>query len=362
MSQKVKREYYYYLDFMRFVCSLCVILHHSFQYLTTYPYLNHTHVVVDFFIMLGGFVATNADEPKLESGRITFRDFVRHRFLRLFPLMSVGVFLGSVFFILTHHDFRLPLIALVFAYAVLNLLIIPRLFGDYYIKEDNAVISNPPLSTIIYQTTITFIWARWFVGCRTRNVAAIVTISGVLFAISAYFTKELNVGWGGPHAIWGYLRTFYDFFAGVLIYRLRRYIPTSKVIPFFSFFVIIVIIFPPFSSVLWKIFTFYVMPPLALICGVSARGQHIVYGDKWFGRLSYSNYVTHWLVLYVIALAIPNTNNFAAVGLAVVLSVTVAFLTMKYYDIPISAWVNKKFDHKRREPLISSRGRQDVEA
>ncbi|OUJ14003.1 acyltransferase [Acetobacter sp. DsW_063] len=120
---------------MRFVCSLCVILHHSFQYLTTYPYLNHTHVVVDFFIMLGGFVATNADEPKLESERITFRDFVRHRFLRLFPLMSVGVFLGSVFFILTHHDFRLPLIAFVFAYAVLNLLLIPRIFGDYYIKK-----------------------------------------------------------------------------------------------------------------------------------------------------------------------------------------------------------------------------------
>ncbi|WP_408904618.1 acyltransferase family protein [Nguyenibacter sp. L1] len=330
---------------MRFICSIFIMTHHCFIYLTNYNFLNHTHVLVDFFFLLSGFVAGNADEQKIVSGTATFGGYARHRLLRLAPLMILGVAVGSVVLIMRHPHAGAAFTAQVVLFGVLNLLLLPK-FWSASGFPDYAVVSDPPLYTVLYQTAVTLFWARFLAGASTRWLVCLAIVLGIALGGVAHRVGGFNIGWGSSGAGWGYLRTGYDFVAGLVIFRFSRAIlgrmPWHPAFAVLAVGTILLIVFPPFSSLPWRLATFYALPPAALILGLSAGDRRLVPGDVWLGRLSYANYVVHTPILFFVALLIGSTSNLVVIALVACLCVAVAALAMTCYDQPVSGWLRKR--------------------
>lgn len=346
------KVYYRFLDFMRFLCSLSVVLHHNIQQLTFFNYMHHNHVIVDFFVMLGGFVAASADEGKLSCGKKTFLMFFWHRCLRLFPMIFFGLTVGTILLFVGDFYFYINYAKEIIFCLFLNILILP-FFYNIDGLPGYVVISNPPLSTIFYQTAITFLWARFFPGCSRKTLILCVAFSAIVLALVAVKLNDINLGWGGPHAPWGYLRTFYSFFVGVLIYRYCNNLPYHKSFPFLCVFLIVFMGIAPFENHLARGLIFFFLPPLTLFLGACCRDRKLAPYDIELGRMTYSIYICHYLVIFAILSLFGKTNNIYWIFLTVPACLVFSYFIRVCYDVPIAAFVKKHlmdyFDKSRDE-------------
>lgn len=80
---------------MRGVAALAVLVFHRRELLPT-DLLGHGYLGVDFFFILSGFVIGYAYEKRLLEGRRPFLRFAATRFIRLMPLLALGVAVGLV--------------------------------------------------------------------------------------------------------------------------------------------------------------------------------------------------------------------------------------------------------------------------
>ncbi|CAH7119358.1 putative Acyl_transf_3 domain-containing protein [Vibrio chagasii] len=98
------KEKIYTLDSLRGVCAIFVVLYHSaFVYSSSgkTPFIANSDVFVDFFFILSGFVMSMSYENRIAQG-VSFLNYSKKRFLRLYPLHIVTLFFW-VFFILSKY-------------------------------------------------------------------------------------------------------------------------------------------------------------------------------------------------------------------------------------------------------------------
>lgn len=96
MESKSK-EHYVYLDCLRGVAALSVVILHWFEG-NGYLLFHNSLLAVDFFFMLSGFVIAYSYEHKLKEG-LSFSHFMLLRLIRLYPLILVGIVLGTIRFL-----------------------------------------------------------------------------------------------------------------------------------------------------------------------------------------------------------------------------------------------------------------------
>ena len=87
---------YVWLDGMRGLAALAVVLHHALSPFGLQKlWIPHAQLAVDFFFCMSGFVVAAAYQRRRESG-LGFLDLMRRRWQRLYPMALCGIALGAV--------------------------------------------------------------------------------------------------------------------------------------------------------------------------------------------------------------------------------------------------------------------------
>src|ERR1700676_1910725 len=93
-----ERQHFATLDGLRGVAAIVVLASHCINVFGFSWLIPHAGQAVDFFFCLSGFVIGYSYEKRL-LGTMSFPEFVVVRIIRLYPLILVGLLLGSTVFI-----------------------------------------------------------------------------------------------------------------------------------------------------------------------------------------------------------------------------------------------------------------------
>jgi len=176
----------------------------------------------------------------------------------------------------------------------------------------------------------------------------------------------LSVGWtlDSNNFIGGFLRMLFPYSLGMLL--ARKYKPNRKYRGAFwigSAFLLAMFLMPYIpgkSPICWnavyELLCIMVIFPI-IVC-IAASGHTTDQLSKrvcyWLGDLSYPLYAIHYPVMYVFyAWLIRNEHyHFSEVVpqalLTIGVSILIAFLCLKVYDIPLRKWLSHKFIYPRK--------------
>ena len=93
------KPHYEVLNGLRGVAAIVVVIFHIFEAFATSHLdqkVNHGYLAVDFFFILSGFVVAYAYDDRW--GRMSIKDFLKRRFIRLHPMVVMGALIGAVMF------------------------------------------------------------------------------------------------------------------------------------------------------------------------------------------------------------------------------------------------------------------------
>jgi peptidoglycan/LPS O-acetylase OafA/YrhL len=136
-------------------------------------------LAVDLFFILSGFVITYSYGDKIKQG-LTFKDFLVARFLRLWPLMALGLTLGLAASAL-HHFWVAPdggLAAEVIAAFFFNLAFLPYIsettqvtYGDVIVYDDLFPL-NAPAWSLFFEMLIGLVYFGLSHSRRRRRASS----------------------------------------------------------------------------------------------------------------------------------------------------------------------------------------------
>jgi peptidoglycan/LPS O-acetylase OafA/YrhL len=323
------------LDGLRGIAAVSVVLFHCSYIWFAPAFLSRGYLAVDLFFVLSGFVIAASYETRLADETMTTTQFVKVRFVRLYPLYLVGLGLGLV----------LPIMSLVVRRAITSdaatlwlslpssLLLIPSPFS----RTGNFFPLDWPAWSLFFELFINLVYVFtrrfWTIGAM---LAAMAPSAAVLLFCNA---DGGGGGWDWSTFYYGFARVFYAFPAGVLIYRLYVLGVRAPRLPSW----LVVILFPLCIQIpgMWGVhLSVLVLFPLIVALGAQADvGRWL--RPIWIqaGALSYALYVIHApaIVLFDgltkrLRLPLPQ----AAIGAVfVVLALGVSILLDRYFDVPV---------------------------
>jgi peptidoglycan/LPS O-acetylase OafA/YrhL len=142
-------------------------------------------MAVDLFFVLSGFVITYSYGEKIKGG-LTFKDFFVARFLRLWPLLALGLTLGLAASAV-HRIWHPPdggLAAEVIASFFVNLTFLPYIsattqvtYGDVIVKADLFPV-NAPAWSLFFEMLIGLVYFG-FVAFTKKTVSILVAVVGM---------------------------------------------------------------------------------------------------------------------------------------------------------------------------------------
>lgn len=365
------KPHYALLDGLRGVAALLVVWYHIFEGFqfasgsSIIEGINHGYLAVDFFFILSGFVIGYAYDDRW--GRsLTLKSFFKRRLIRLHPMVVMGAVIGFVSFALTGFErwdgtsagWTLSLVALVAAcYMVPALPGMPR-----EVRGNGEMFPlNGPCWSLFFEYIGNVLYALIIRRLSTRwlGVLSVVLACGLgWFAItnqSGY--GSFGVGWtiDTTNAVGGLLRLMCPFTMGILMSRVFRpmkirgafwlctvvllalffvpYIPGGDVCSLNGVFeaVCIIVIFP---MVVW----------MAASGNTTDRVSTRI--CTFLGDISFPLYIVHYPLMYAFYLWLIHTHQYTLsetwpVALVVVVSsIVLAWLCLKFYDIPVRRWLS----------------------
>lgn len=380
MAFSDSKPHYDLLDGLRGVAALLVLWYHvfeGFQFAGNKPiieYMNHGYLAVDFFFILSGFVIGYAYDDRWGKS-LTLGGFFKRRLIRLHPMVVMGALIGFVAFAATgferwdgtHAPLSLALIALLAA-----MFMIPALPGMPREVRGNGEMFplNGPcwslffeyIGNIIYAFVLRFLPTR-LLGC----VAAALCCGLTWFAVtdpSGYGC--LGVGWtvDTMNMLGGLLRLLCPFTMGMFVSRIFR--PTKVRGAFWLCTIVLLILFHvPFIESegafswngLFEAVCIIVVFPMLVWAAASGTTT-----DKWstgvckfLGDLSFPLYIVHYPLMYVFYLWLIKTEqyDFASTWqmsiLVCVANVLLAWVCLRFFDIPVRRWLTEKFNSKKKK-------------
>ncbi len=169
--------------------------------------------------MLSGFVIAKAYESRLMTA-MTFTGFVKVRFIRLYPMIVIGVLLGALIFgvrlLLTHSAGPMQLlIASLSALAVLpTTILFPFRAGMLYPL-------NGPEWSLFFELAVNLIYAQLVRGLTDARLILLCALAAFGLGSLALCNGGIDVGWQVNGFSLGLIRVCFPFFLGVLLYRFR---------------------------------------------------------------------------------------------------------------------------------------------
>ncbi len=372
------KPHYNLLDGLRGVAALLVVWYHvfeGFQYASGAPTItvvNHGYLAVDFFFILSGFVIGYAYDDRLGK-TLTLGAFFKRRLIRLHPMVIMGAVIGLVTFVAqgsvqwdgTHVALSAVMLALLCA-----MFFIPAVPGCAYEVRGNGEMFplNGPAWSLFFEYIGNILYALFLHRLSTKALAALATLLGVALA---WFTITDPAGYGMFGVGWtidtlnlcgGLIRMLFPFTMGILLSRLFSRIKVRGAFWWCSLVLLVVFHVPYINKVsslnvngMYEAFCIIVLFPV--LVWIAASGETT---DKWSGRvcnllgdLSFPLYIVHYPFMYLFYSWLIEKHAYTLAEawpmafLTCLVSVLVAWLCLRFYDLPVRRWLAAKLSIKR---------------
>jgi peptidoglycan/LPS O-acetylase OafA/YrhL len=353
-SSLKSKQHFEILDGLRGVAAVAVVIFHFMEIAVpdyTKSFIAHAYLAVDFFFCLSGFVIAYAYDQKLPKiGALTF---IKLRLIRLHPLVIIGSIIGLLVFAFD------PMSNLFEVYTGKNLMmfITSCLMIPYPLVHEryfNLFHLNPPTWSLFWEYVANIFYAFVLIKIRNKLLWFLTAIAAVALCYEAAKSGNLGVGWGGKNISGGGIRVAFSFLAGILVYRSNWIVKSPLGFAATGIMLLAVFMIPfsdktnPFIDPLIVILFF----PLLIALGAGAKlrktSERIC---KFSGEISYPLYMVHypfiWLYMSYVESKKPTMNEMIFVmTIGVVLLIGLAFVVLKYIDVPIRKYLQKRMTQK----------------
>ena len=359
------KRHYPILDGLRGVAALMVVAFHLFEAHAPSRFgqiINHGYLAVDFFFVLSGFVIGYAYDDRW--GGMSTLDFFKRRLIRLHPMIVAGMLVGALMFYLGAgptfpkiHDTPLWLVVLVAAIGMTLWPVAPALdirgWGEMHPLDG-------PAWSLFYEYVANILYALVVRKFSRKVLALCVLLAGA--ALVHYLvggpTGDVIGGWSlEPVQVRiGLTRLLYPFFAGLLLSRVVKPGHVKHAFALCSLIVIAVLALPRFGGpqTLWmnglyESLCIVLVFPLVVWLGASGQSGPGAPNrvSAFIGSLSYPLYITHYPFIYaytacVLDRKIPLREAWPAMIATYAACVLLAWLCLRFYDIPVRAWLTRR--------------------
>lgn len=351
------------LDGLRGIAALAVVLFH-FMEIATPDYRDNfiprSYLAVDFFFCLSGFVMAYAYDRKINAMGIF--TFFKRRLIRLQPFVLIGSIIGLFAFLFD------PFSDLVQSFSSLD---IPLMFGSSSLlipypmvpqRYFNLFHLNPPTWSLFWEYIANIFYALILCRLPVRTLQLLLIIAASLLCYTSYQHGYLAVGFGGDNFWAGAARLFFSFIAGIVLFRSKWKININ---PSLTVLILLFIatFFIPFSEKYGAyIDVFLVIIYFPLLIGIcAAKGQLRRTASqlcKRLGDISYPLYMVHypfvWIFMSYVETYKPNGKEMALIiSLSVLLLIALAYLILKWIDIPLRNYLTRKFLRNGTSPDLN---------
>lgn len=359
---------YEILDGLRGVAAVTVVIFHLFETFTEGNHLkqiiNHGYLAVDFFFALSGFVIGHAYDDRW--GTMTIKDFFKRRLIRLHPMIIVGMIIGAIGFYISASPIVFPQISetpvwkLLFVMLVgFTLLPLPLSWDIRGWTEMHPL--NGPAWSLFFEYIANILYAFVLRKLSNKVLAVLTFIAGAALIHFAVTSPNGDVigGWSfTPTQLRvGFTRLLFPFLAGLLLSRVVKPGRIENAFVWSSLLMLLILAFPRVGGAeqLWLnglydslsiIFVF----PLILYIGASGeiKNDAMLKVCRFLGDISYPIYIIHYPLVYIYTAWVFDNHvtlkEGVPLGLVVLLaSVAIAYVSLKWYDIPVRRWLTNKF-------------------
>lgn len=365
---KSSKPHYEILDGLRGVAAILVVIFHVFEVHShgdfTKLIINHAYLAVDFFFLLSGFVLAYAYDDRW--GTMSLKDFFKRRIVRLQPMIIAGMLIGAILFYFQDsagmgwggiHDVPLWKMLLV---MLIGFTVIPVGRGLDIRGWSEMHPLNGPAWSLFFEYIANIAYAL-VLRKTSKIVLSILTILAAGITIHYGLTNPAGNIIGGwtiddPTQLRiGFTRLTFPFLAGLLLARIGKLRYTKNAFLSASLLLIVFLSVPHLGgdnniwNRLFECFCIIILFPFVIWLGAGGKvqGKKAAGVCKFLGDISYPVYITHYPIAYVYMAWVTNNKLSLAQSwpyfiLTVIVSITVAYLTMKCYDIPIRNWLRKK--------------------
>ena len=339
------------IDGLRAFAVTTVLIFHAFPSLIPGGFVG-----VDVFFVISGFLISGIVFRELEAGEFSFANFYARRVKRIFPALITMLAASYAFgwFFLFNDDFRRLGSHIFRASLFLSNFILWREAGYF----DNAAETKPLLhlwslgiEEQFYIVWPLILWAFWRFKAIRLPLIASLTLSSLAWNI---YQSHHDL----THDFYSPLTRFWELSAGAwLAFHLSRRTQAHHLANYVSAFAVFVLLLAVFVIDSKKAFPGYwaVLPVLGAVLLIYAGPQawlnRVVFSNRvlvWIGMISYPLYLWHWPALAFARIVEGATPSVAIRIGAVLLSITLAWLTFVWIEKPL------RFDWKSRwrTPLL----------
>ena len=358
------KPHYDLLDGLRGVAALTVVCFHLFEaYATSHldQRINHGYLAVDFFFILSGFVVGYAYDDRWT--KMTVREFLTRRLVRLQPMVVIGALIGAVMFYTQGcpvWDVSAVPVAMLLVATLMNAFMIPATPGAEIRGVGEMYPLNGPAWSLFFEYIGNVLYALFIRRLSTRALAVLVAAAGCgLAAFSVWGPLgDICVGFSltGENIVGGSLRLLFAFPAGLLLSRVFRPVWVRGAFWIGSLAVVALASVPRIggSEHLWMNGVYdalcaVVLFPLIVWIGASGKTTDRVTSRicKFLGDISYPLYMVHYPFIYLYYAWVKNENltfgqSLPGAAALVAGSVALAWLCLRFYDEPVRSFLSKR--------------------
>ncbi len=358
------KPHYDLLDGLRGVAALTVVCFHLFEaYATSHldQRINHGYLAVDFFFILSGFVVGYAYDDRWT--KMTVREFLTRRLVRLQPMVVIGALIGAVMFYTQGcpvWDVSAVPVAMLLVATLMNAFMIPATPGAEIRGVGEMYPLNGPAWSLFFEYIGNVLYALFIRRLSTRALAVLVASAGCgLAAFSVWGPLgDICVGFSltGENIVGGSLRLLFAFPAGLLLSRVFRPVRVRGAFWIGSLAVVALASVPRIggSEHLWMNGVYdalcaVVLFPLIVWIGASGKTTDRVTSRicKFLGDISYPLYMVHYPFIYLYYAWVKNENltfgqSLPGAAVLVAGSVALAWLCLRFYDEPVRRFLSKR--------------------
>ena len=358
------KPHYDLLDGLRGVAALTVVCFHLFEaYATSHldQRINHGYLAVDFFFILSGFVVGYAYDDRWT--KMTVREFLTRRLVRLQPMVVIGALIGAVMFYTQGcpvWDVSEVPVAMLLVATLMNAFMIPATPGAEIRGVGEMYPLNGSAWSLFFEYIGNVLYALFIRRLSTRVLAVLVAAAGCgLAAFSVWGPLgDICVGFSltGENIVGGSLRLLFAFPAGLLLSRVFRPVRVRGAFWIGTMAVVALASVPRIggSEHLWMNGVYdalcaVVLFPLIVWIGASGKTTDRVTSRicKFLGDISYPLYMVHYPFIYLYYAWVKNENltfgqSLPGAAALVAGSVALAWLCLRFYDEPVRRFLSKR--------------------
>ncbi|WP_282635752.1 acyltransferase family protein [Sphingobacterium thalpophilum] len=368
---KDSKPHYPVLDGLRGIAAITVVCFHIFEaFASTHldQRINHGYLAVDFFFILSGFVVGYAYDDRWD--RMTTKDFIQRRLIRLHPMVIAGALMGAGLFYFQEcsvWDVTQVTVSSLFIATLLNALLLPALPGQEVRGLGEMFPLNGPSWSLLFEYIGNILYALVLRRLSTGLLGGVVAMAACGLAIFAVWGPlgDICAGFSltSTEFTAGSLRFLFSFSAGLLLSRVFKPFRFKGAFWTCGLILVALLALPRIGGAenlwmngLYDTFCCVMVFPLLVVLGASGTASDRLTNwlCKFLGDISYPLYMVHYPFIYVYYAWVKNeqlTFEQSLPGAAAVVfgSIVLAYGCLRYYDIPVRKYLTQRFlTYKRK--------------